>query len=64
MLIEMNLAGVRVELPSNQPIVVREVDARLPPIWSAPRGRRDRVALPAVTPCLMTHDLLKNISRR
>jgi bifunctional DNase/RNase len=65
MLIEMNLAGVRVELPSNQPIVLlREVDGeRYLPIWiGAPEAGAIALALQGVvTPRPMTHDLLKNI---
>jgi len=65
MLIEMNLAGVRVELPSNQPIVLlREADGeRYLPIWiGAPEAGAIALALQGVvTPRPMTHDLLKNI---
>jgi len=65
MLIEMNLAGVRVELPSNQPIVLlREADCeRYLPIWiGAPEAGAIALALQGVvTPRPMTHDLLKNI---
>jgi bifunctional DNase/RNase len=65
MLIEMNLAGVRIELPSNQPIVLlREVDGeRYLPIWiGAPEAGAIALALQGVvTPRPMTHDLLKNI---
>jgi hypothetical protein len=65
MLIEMNLAGVRVELPSNQPIVLlREVDGeRFLPIWiGQPEAAAIALALQGVvTPRPMTHDLLKNI---
>jgi bifunctional DNase/RNase len=65
MLIEMNLAGVRIELPSNQPIVLlREAEGeRFLPIWI---GQAEAAAIAlalqgVVTPRPMTHDLLKNI---
>lgn len=65
MLIEMNLAGVRIELPSNQPIVLlREAEGeRFLPIWI---GQSEAAAIAlalqgVVTPRPMTHDLLKNI---
>jgi bifunctional DNase/RNase len=65
MLIEMNLAGVRMELPSNQPIVLlRESEGeRFLPIWIGPsEATAIAVALQGiVTPRPMTHDLLKNI---
>ena len=65
MLIEMNLAGVRIELPSNQPIVLlREAEGeRYLPIWiGAPEAGAIALALQGVvTPRPMTHDLLKNI---
>ena len=64
-MIEMDLAGVRVELPSNQPIVLlmeREGDRYLP-IWI---GAAEAAAIAlslqgVVTPRPMTHDLMKNI---
>ena len=61
----MNLAGVRIELPTNQPIVLlREVEGeRFLPIWI---GQAEAAAIAlalqgVVTPRPMTHDLLKNI---
>lgn len=61
----MNLAGVRIELPTNQPIVLlREVDGeRFLPIWI---GQAEAAAIAlalqgVVTPRPMTHDLLKSI---
>ncbi len=64
-MIEMNLAGVRVELPSNQPIVLlRERDGeRFLPIWiGAAEAAAIALALQGVvTPRPMTHDLMKNI---
>jgi uncharacterized protein len=64
-MIEMNLAGVRIELPTNQPIVLlREVEGeRFLPIWI---GQAEAAAIAlalqgVVTPRPMTHDLLKNI---
>jgi hypothetical protein len=63
--IEMKLEGVRVELPTNQPIVLlREVSGeRYLPIWI---GAAEAAAIAlhlqgVVTPRPMTHDLLKNI---
>jgi bifunctional DNase/RNase len=64
-MIEMDLAGVRVELPSNQPIVLlkeREGERYLP-IWI---GAAEAAAIAlslqgVVTPRPMTHDLMKNI---
>ncbi len=65
MLIEMTLAGVRIELPSNSPIVLlREADGdRYLPIWiGQPEAAAIALALQGVvTPRPMTHDLLKNI---
>jgi len=65
MLIEMNLAGVRIELPSNQPIVLlRESEGeRFLPIWI---GQSEAAAIAlalqgVITPRPMTHDLLRNI---
>ena len=64
-MIEMELTGVRVELPTNQPIVLlRERGGeRYLPIWI---GAADAAAIAlslqgVVTPRPMTHDLLKNI---
>ncbi len=64
-MIEMNLAGVRIELPTNQPIVLlREAEGeRYLPIWI---GQSEAAAIAlalqgVVTPRPMTHDLLKNI---
>lgn len=61
----MELTGVRVELPSNQPIVLlREREGeRYLPIWI---GAAEAAAIAlslqgVVTPRPMTHDLLKNI---
>jgi bifunctional DNase/RNase len=63
--IEMNLAGVRIELPSNQPIVLlRETEGeRYLPIWiGQPEAASIALALQGVvTPRPMTHDLLKAI---
>jgi uncharacterized protein len=65
MLIEMNLAGVRIELPTNQPIVLlREVDGeRFLPLWiGQPEAAAIALALHGVvTPRPMTHDLMKNM---
>ena len=65
MMIEMSLAGVRIELPTNQPIVLlREADGeRFLPIWIG-TSEAQAIALAlqgVVTPRPMTHDLLKNI---
>lgn len=64
-MIEMNLAGVRVELPSNQPIVLlKESEGeRFLPIWiGAAEAAAIAFALQGiVTPRPMTHDLLKNL---
>jgi hypothetical protein len=65
MMIEMNLAGVRVDLPSNQPIVLlREAEGeRYLPIWIG-QAEAASIALAlqgVVTPRPMTHDLLRNI---
>jgi len=61
----MSLAGVRIELPTNQPIVLlREAEGeRFLPIWI---GQAEAAAIAlapqgVVTPRPMTHDLLKNI---
>ena len=64
-MIEMNLVGVRVELPGNQPIVLlkeREGERYLP-IWI---GTSEATAIAfalqgVVTARPMTHDLMKNI---
>jgi uncharacterized protein len=65
MLIEMTLAGVRIELPTSQPIVLlREAEGeRYLPIWiGQPEATAIALALQGVvTPRPMTHDLLKNI---
>ena len=64
-MIEMELTGVRVELPTNQPIVLlRERGGeRYLPIWIGAAEAAAHRALPprVVTPRPMTHDLLKNI---
>jgi bifunctional DNase/RNase len=64
-MIEMELTGVRVELPTNQPIVLlREKDGeRYLPIWIGPSEAASiAMALQGVaTPRPMTHDLLKTI---
>ena len=64
-MIEMELAGVRVELPTNQPIVLLKEKSgeRYLPIWI---GAAEAAAIAlslqgVVTPRPMTHDLLKNI---
>ena len=61
----MSLAGVRIELPTNSPIVLlREAGGeRYLPIWI---GQSEAAAIAialqgVVTPRPMTHDLLKNI---
>ncbi len=64
-MIEMSLVGVRVELPSNQPIVLlKEVDGeRYLPIWiGAVEATAIAFALQGIqTPRPMTHDLLRDI---
>jgi bifunctional DNase/RNase len=64
-MIEMQLVGVRVELPTNQPIVLlRERDGeRFLPIFIGPvEATAIAFALQGiVTPRPMTHDLLKNV---
>jgi len=64
-MIEMELAGVRVELPSNQPIVLlrERTGERYLPIWiGAAEAAAIALALQGVvTPRPMTHDLMKNI---
>jgi uncharacterized protein len=63
--IELQLVGVRVELPTNQPIVLlREREGeRFLPIWiGAVEATAIAFALQGiVTPRPMTHDLLKNM---
>src|SRR5262245_55248657 len=64
-MIEMNLVGVRVELPTNQPIVLlqeREGERYLP-IWIGPmEATAIAFALQGiVTARPMTHDLMKNV---
>ena len=63
--IELQLVGVRVELPTNQPIVLlREREGeRFLPIWiGAVEATAIAFALQGiVTPRPMTHDLLKNV---
>lgn len=64
-MIELNLVGVRVEVPNNQPIVLlkeREGERYLP-IWI---GFMEAQAIAyalqgVVTPRPMTHDLMKNV---
>lgn len=65
-MVEMELVGVRVELPTNAPIVLlRETtgDHRLLPIFiGGPEATAIAFALENVeTPRPMTHDLLKNV---
>ena len=64
-MIEMNLVGVRVELPTNQPIVLlREKEGeRFLPIWiGAMEATAIAFALQGiVTARPMTHDLMKNV---
>jgi bifunctional DNase/RNase len=64
-MIEMNLVGVRVELPTNQPIVLlREKEGeRFLPIWiGAMEATAIAFALQGiVTARPMTHDLMKNL---
>ncbi len=61
----MNLVGVRVELPSNQPIVLMQEDSgeRFLPIWiGAFEATAIAFALQGVeTARPMTHDLFKNV---
>src|SRR5438477_8811392 len=64
-MIELNLVGVRVELPTEQPIVLlkeREGERYLP-IWIGPEeARAIAFALQGlVTQRPMTHDLMKNL---
>jgi uncharacterized protein len=64
-MIELSLVGVRVELPSNQPIVLlKETEGeRYLPIWiGAVEATAIAFALQGVqTPRPMTHDLLRDI---
>ena len=64
-MIELSLIGVRVELPSNQPIVLlKEVDGeRYLPIWiGAVEATAIAFALQGIqTPRPMTHDLMRDI---
>ncbi|MDQ3964650.1 MAG: bifunctional nuclease family protein [Actinomycetota bacterium] len=64
-MLEMSLVGVRVELPSNQPIVLlKEVTGdRYLPIWiGAVEATAIAFALQGIeTPRPMTHDLLRDI---
>ncbi len=64
-MIELSLVGVRVELPTNQPIVLlKEADGhRYLPIWvGAVEATAIAFALQGIqTPRPMTHDLLKNV---
>ncbi len=64
-MIELNLVGVRVELPSNQPIVLlREHEGkRYLPIWIGfTEAQAIALALQGThTPRPMTHDLMKNL---
>jgi bifunctional DNase/RNase len=64
-MIEMTVAGVRIEFPSNSPIVLlREAEGeRFLPIWIG-QSEAQAIAIGQqglVTPRPMTHDLLKNI---
>ena len=64
-MIEMSLVGVRVELPSNQPIVLLKESAgeRYLPIWiGAVEATAIAFALQGIeTPRPMTHDLMRDI---
>ena len=64
-MIELSLVGVRVELPSNQPIVLLKEAAgdRYLPIWiGAVEATAIAFALQGIqTPRPMTHDLLRDI---
>lgn len=64
-MIEMSLAGVRVELPTNQPIVLLKEQSgeRFLPIWiGAAEAAAIAFALQGVvTPRPMTHDLFKSV---
>ncbi len=64
-MIEMNLVGVRVELPTNQPIVLLQERGgeRYLPIWIG-GGEATAIALALqgiVAPRPLTHDLMKNV---
>lgn len=65
MLIELELVGVRVELPHNQPIVLLKEQSgqRFLPIWiGAPEATSIAFALQGVAmPRPLTHDLLRNV---
>lgn len=66
MMVEMELVGIRVELPSNTPIVLlreRTGDRRLLPIFiGSPEATAIAFALEGVeTPRPLTHDLLKQV---
>lgn len=65
MLIELELVGVRVELPHNQPIVLlkEQTGHRFLPIWiGAPEATSIAFALQGVAmPRPLTHDLLRNV---
>src|ERR687896_1249427 len=64
-MVELSLVGVRVELPSNQPIVLlKESDGeRYLPIWiGAVEATAIAFALQGIeTPRPMTHDLIRDI---
>lgn len=65
-MVEMELVGVRVELPSNMPIVLlREVEGQrrvLPIFIGGPEATAIAFALDGVeTPRPMTHDLMKDL---
>jgi uncharacterized protein len=64
-MIELNLVGVRVELPTNQPIVLlkEQQGERYLPIWiGAMEATAIAFALQGIpTARPMTHDLLKNV---
>jgi bifunctional DNase/RNase len=66
-MIELSLVGVRVELPSNQPIVLLKetTGERYLPIWiGAVEATAIAFALQGIqTPRPMTHDLLRDILR-
>jgi bifunctional DNase/RNase len=66
-MLELSLVGVRVELPSNQPIVLlKEMEGeRYLPIWiGAVEATAIAFALQGIeTPRPMTHDLLRDILR-
>ena len=65
-MVEMELVGIRVELPTNAPIVLlreKTGDRRLLPIFiGAPEATAIAYALEGTeTPRPMTHDLMKNV---